>query len=293
MSDTVFSVFENDRFIDLGIYQAGEESCSPGHLFGPAVRNHYLFHYVHSGRGKLISPDSSGTNITREISAGQGFLIFPGEVTTYIADFEDPWKYSWIEFDGLKVSAALELSELDQDHPVWKSHDKEATDKMKDNLFRIVHHDREDTLEIVGMLYLFFSSLIKSSRRGQPAPASTLADFYVQEAISYFEQHYAEDISIENTAAALGITRNYLSKIFLRIVGTSPRDFLMQYRMNQAARLLCVTDLKIVEVSRRVGYQNQLHFSRAFRTFFGIPPREYRAKYKATSTPEWSEPPKH
>lgn len=280
MHKVVFSIFENDRYMDLGIYQAGEEECVPGHMFGPSTRNHYLFHYVHSGKGKLISPDSTGTNVTREISAGQGFLIYPGQITTYMADYEDPWVYSWIEFDGLKVLPTLELSELSVDHPVWKSHNQEAHDAMKDYLFRIVHHSREESLEIIGLLYLFLSSLVKASRKSKPAAVTTLADFYVKEAISYFEQHYSEDISIEDTAAALGISRNYLSKIFQRIIGTSPREFLMRYRMNQAARLLCVTNAKIADISRRVGYENQLHFSRAFKTFFDVSPREYRNLHK-------------
>lgn len=284
MDKVVFSIFKSDCFMDLGIYQAGKESCVPGHIFGPSVRNHYLFHYVHSGKGKLISPDSSGKNVTREITAGQGFLIYPGIITTYMADYEDPWVYSWIEFDGLRVPPALELSDLSLDHPIWKSHDEAAHKAMKDYLFQIVHHSEEENLEIIGLLYLFLSSLIKASRRSKPAAVTTLADFYVKEAISFFERHYSEDISIEDTAAALGISRNYLYKIFQRIVGTSPREFLLQYRMNQAAKLLCVSSEKIADISRRVGYENQLHFSRAFKSFFDISPREYRNLHKLSMT---------
>ena len=45
-----FSVFHYERFVDLNLYQFGWEKCVPMHRFGPAVRNHFLFHYVISGR---------------------------------------------------------------------------------------------------------------------------------------------------------------------------------------------------------------------------------------------------
>ncbi len=48
MSDLLFSVFPNENFVDLGLYQYGWEQCAPAHSFGPAARNHYIFHYVAS-----------------------------------------------------------------------------------------------------------------------------------------------------------------------------------------------------------------------------------------------------
>ena len=44
--DNNFHIFPSETFIDLCLYQYGHEKCTPGHLFGPATRNHYLFHYV-------------------------------------------------------------------------------------------------------------------------------------------------------------------------------------------------------------------------------------------------------
>ena len=60
MSDSLFSVFPNERFVDLGLYQYGWEQCDPLHSYGPFARNHYLFHYVISGTGTLTSTNSKG-----------------------------------------------------------------------------------------------------------------------------------------------------------------------------------------------------------------------------------------
>ena len=102
MSDLLFSVFPNENFVDLGLYQYGWEQCAPAHSFGPAARNHYLFHYVISGTGTLLADDENGNTITWQVKSGQGFMLFPGQVNTYIADSKLPWEYTWVEFDGLR-----------------------------------------------------------------------------------------------------------------------------------------------------------------------------------------------
>ena len=86
MSNILFSVFPNENFIDMSLYQFGWEQCQPSHSYGPAARNHYLFHYVISGTGTLMADDTSGITQTYSVKSGQGFMIFPQQITTYIAD---------------------------------------------------------------------------------------------------------------------------------------------------------------------------------------------------------------
>ena len=64
MKELMFSVFPSENFVDLGLYQFGYEQCKPAHSFGPAVRNHFLFHYIISGTGILMANDSHGVTQT-------------------------------------------------------------------------------------------------------------------------------------------------------------------------------------------------------------------------------------
>ena len=97
MSDLLFSVFPNENFVDLGLYQYGWEQCAPAHSFGPAARNHYIFHYVISGTRTLLADDEHGNTTEWQVKSGQGFMLFPGQVNTYIADSKLPWEYTWVE----------------------------------------------------------------------------------------------------------------------------------------------------------------------------------------------------
>ena len=80
---------------DLNPLVAGHEACDPGHSYGPHIRSYVLLHFVHSGKGTFQTPD--GTFCVEE---GQAFMILPGQLTTYTADSDDPWEYSWVGFNG-------------------------------------------------------------------------------------------------------------------------------------------------------------------------------------------------
>ena len=73
MANTFFNIFPNENFIDLDMYQHGYEQCSPGHSFGPLARNHYLFHYVMSGTGTLMSDNSKRSPRPFPSKAGRVF----------------------------------------------------------------------------------------------------------------------------------------------------------------------------------------------------------------------------
>ena len=92
-----FSIFPSMNFVDLGLYQFGREDCEPAHSYGPAIRNHYLFHYILSGKGTFMWQDGKRRENRAVLKAGQGFLISPGQITTYVADDRIPWEYCWLD----------------------------------------------------------------------------------------------------------------------------------------------------------------------------------------------------
>ncbi len=276
MSDVVFSVFPSKNFIDLGLYQFGWEHCEPSHSFGPAVRNHFLFHYVLSGTGTLIAENSKKESITYSIKSGQGFMIFPNQICTYIADAQQPWEYVWIEFDGLRAKETVELSGLCVNTPVYKAKYKDIAQTMKNEMLYIVNHKEDSPFHLIGHLYLFIDSFIKSSAITQLKNSNNLRDFYIKESLSFIEQNFQNDITIEDIAACCGLNRSYFGKIFHEVLGKSPQEFLISYRMTKATELLKLTSLSIAEISSTVGYSNQLHFSRAFKKIYGISPRQWR-----------------
>ena len=277
MSEPVFSIFPNENFVDLSLYQYGMEQCPPAYSFGPATRNHYLFHYVLSGTGSLMANDSRGISHEYQIRSGEGFMIFPRQINTYIADPKLPWEYIWIEFDGMRAREIIETSGLSPDHPVYHAPYKDLRENMKDEMLYIAEHHDASPFHLMGHLYLFIDYLSRSSS-SQMTTSGRVRDFYIKEALNYIEQNFQNDISVENIASFCGLNRTYFGRICKETVGKSPQQFILSYRMAKAAELLKLTQLSISDIGNAVGYPNQLHFSRAFKNVYGVSPREWRNK---------------
>lgn len=280
MSNILFHIFPNERFVDLGLYQYGWEQCDSLHSYGPYVRNHYLFHYIISGTGTLFSDDSKGITHEYQIKSGQGFLICPKQTNTYSADAEHPWEYVWVEFDGLRVKEMLNLSGLSIDSPVYHSNAKDLSQNMKNEMLYIAQHSEESSFHLIGHLYLAIDYLTRSASSRITIKGGKLSDFYVRESISFIEQNFQNDITVEDISAFCNLNRSYFGKIFHQAVGKSPQEFLINYRMSKAAELLKLTNLSIHDISNAVGYTNQLHFSRAFKNVYDISPKQWRSENK-------------
>ena len=280
MMNYLFSVFQDERFMDLTIYQYGYEKCEPLHSFGPYVRNNYLFHYVISGKGCLHANDEKGDATFYDIEAGNGFIIEPGYVNTYYADNDQPWEYVWLEFGGLRAKECVELAGLSHKSPVYSLADPSYGKILQDRMMTIVRSQNSSNLELIGYLYLFVDCLIKYSASKRQFQGGKLSEFYAREAVVYIEHNYNKDITVEDIAKKCKLDRSYFGKVFKNVVGQSPQEFLIHYRMTKAADALIIGDESVGDLGVSVGYPNLLHFSRAFKSVYGVSPREYRQKNK-------------
>lgn len=266
-------IFENTNLLDLILFQYGREDCLPLQLYGPVKRNHYLIHFVLKGKG-YYQRDSG----IYPVLAGQAFLIPPHVPTTYYADETNPWTYTWVEFDGLKAAEYLKRAGLFDESFIYIPRYKEiiGTPSAPERLLHMLEHHDESSLYLTAQLYLLLDSLIKYSKKKAEERPGTLKDFYMKEAVTYIENHYSEDIGVEDLAEWCSLNRTYFSKLFKDSLKITPQDFLIRYRMTKACELLSHTNTPINDVAAAVGYTNPLHFSRAFKKLYGIPPRTWR-----------------
>lgn len=223
-----------------------------------------------------MANDSKGNTQTYSIKSMQGFMIFPDQITTYYADKDMPWEYVWIEFDGLRVKSILEAAGLTRSSPVYRAKSKSLREEMMKEMLYIVHNSESSPFHLIGHLYLFLDYLARSSASIRITQGSQLRDFYIHEALEFIEHNFQNDISVEDIAQVCGLNRTYFGKIFKEAIGKTPQDFLLRYRMNKATELLKLSRLSVADIGQAVGYANQLHFSRAFKSIYGMPPREWR-----------------
>jgi AraC-like DNA-binding protein len=89
--------------------------------------------------------------------------------------------------------------------------------------------------------------------------------------------------TVAELASAATVSRSVLDQRFREILGRSPIKYLTEWRMHLADELLRTTDLGVSAISRRIGYESDEAFSRAFRRSHGLSPGAWRASQQPTS----------
>lgn len=108
--------------------------------------------------------------------------------------------------------------------------------------------------------------------------AQNLGTGVIREIQLFIRQHYNENITLNYLAEHFYLHSNYLSKLFKDKTGKNFIEYLTEVRMEQAKKLLQSTDYKIIEICAMTGYDNPRYFSRLFKNYTGITPREFREK---------------
>lgn len=94
--------------------------------------------------------------------------------------------------------------------------------------------------------------------------------------IEFIRQNYDKDISLSDAAGLVGITPEYLSKLFTKEMGINFSTFLGEFRVSIAKKLLAADNYKIHEVANMVGYKDTKYFNKVFRSIMGMSPSDYR-----------------
>lgn len=240
---------ENMHLSDLNPLLLGYEYCMPGKSFGPTVRKYVLIHYIVSGKGYVIKGGRKHT-----VSAGQAFIIRPGEVTIYTADDKDPWLYHWVAFDG---ELSEKFNELDHVFPF----PSDITRKMLET-------DGNDLVEyrIAELLFKMYVILFGGKKRRH---------HYISKVEDHIRAAYMHPLRVEDIASKMNLERHYLTRIFKEKTGLSISDYIINVRIEEAKNYL-IQGFSVEETARLCGYEDASNFSKIFKREVGISPAYWK-----------------
>ena len=213
----------------------------------------------------LFSHSTNGEIHEYNLEANQAFLICPGQINMYTADEKNPWKYVWIEFDGIHAEECLLKAGLEWDQPIYMPQSIEQGELLREQMLYFYYNSTKSPIHLVGRLYLFLDELIEFSSNRQDIAEKEQKDFYINEAVAYIQQNCSRELTIDEVASFCKLNRNYFSRKFKKVMGCTPQEFLIHQRLTNATELMRLTDLPIKTIAARCGYPNQLYFSQAFK----------------------------
>ena len=132
-------------------------------------------------------------------------------------------------------------------------------------------------LFIKSMLFQFFFILDNRCRNLTPPPKNKTAIDKMRIVLKYVENNYPEKITIADIAEVAGFSESHFMRYFKETMGTSFIDYLKDYRLTMAARLLQSSDNAIIDIASDVGFDNISYFNRSFKAKYGVSPRNYRS----------------
>lgn len=274
MTSSFSNHFSNHSYsnLDLNLYTCGREACEGKHSYGPAIRSGYMIHYVLKGKGVFKVQDK-----TYQLGPQEAFLIEPNTLIYYEADADDPWEYIWIGFSGVKAKEYLNRTSLSTDNPIFTfEQTHHLADCMKSIISMTALISNKDLL-LTSKLYEFFYVLCELYPNRE-ITSEVKQQKYIEDALQFIEQNYANHITVNDVAKHISIDRSYLHRLFKQYLNKSPQQFLLNLRIEKSCFLLANSSLKIGDIARSVGYKDVLLFSKIFKQIKNCTPSEYRKR---------------
>lgn len=237
----------------------------------PRGRLDYQLLYVVSGKTHFYFGDEE-----QIVTAGHMVLFQPRQEQHYEYFGRDKPEVYWVHFTGSNVKNILLKYGIPLDKPVFYSGVYAAYAYLFKEMINELQTCYTGFEELLAMYLQQIFIRIQRVRQEQKPNISTRIQEEMENARQYFNEHYNEQISIEDYARSRNMSVSWFQRSFKQIVKHSPMQYILAVRMNNAASLLDSTDYSMTEISTIVGYENPLYFSRLFKKQKGVSPSEYR-----------------
>lgn len=126
-------------------------------------------------------------------------------------------------------------------------------------------------------LLLFDSLNNQQPHYSQSQP--TIRNSRIIELLHYIDQHYQEELTIEALSQKYCFNASYLSRLFKKELGISPKEYLLNIRLKNIQQLLISTNLPIEEIAELTGFKHGYYLSKYFKKKFGVSPSCFRKKH--------------
>lgn len=185
-------------------------------------------------------------------------------------------EFLWIHFDGADSKRLyLEITEKVFDGPVFRPERPIIIEEKLKNIISVRRYEQfcseyEDSLQIYGLLM----SLCGNGMAALPNGAQD--EVRMEQVIRYIGEHLSEDLSVGVLADLAGLSESHFTRKFRQAMSSSPKEYLIRRRMNEAKHLLKTTDFPVKEIAARVGYRSESHFTNTFTAQNGLSPKRFR-----------------
>lgn len=243
--------------------------------YRPRGRIDYQLLYITSGKAHFFFGEKEEI-----IEAGHMILYKPREMQRYVYYGTDQTEVYWVHFTGSNVKNILKEYHLFESGRVIQTGNSPEYHQLFRKMIQELQLTRPHYEEYLTLLLQELFLLI-SRQYPQGSKQNRLLQKEMEAATQFFNEHFAENISIDQYARSRHMSTCWFIRGFKRYNGVTPMQYILNLRITNAKTLLRTTTYSVSEVAAIVGYDNPLYFSRLFKKQTGLAPSDIRKLGKA------------
>jgi AraC-like DNA-binding protein len=264
---------------DIGHYPMAEHHHRSRH----EAINQYVLIYCIDGCGWYMLDGKR-----HEVSRDNYFILPPGVPHEYGATEGKRWTIYWVHFSGEHAAVYSEGAQLPQQiSPSMNSRISERNNIFEEILYTLHYGEGiEDLRYASSLLHYYLASLrylrqyqnrskMDNSHSNRPFVNSTNVDV-VEAAIHYMRENLERRITLKDVIDYVGYSSSYFSALFKKEKGCSPLVYFNRMKIEYACHMMKTTDLHINQICYKIGFEDNLYFSRLFSKTMGISPKAWR-----------------
>ena len=131
---------------------------------------------------------------------------------------------------------------------------------------------------VMGQLLCMFGNILKANAYYEEREIATTDIKKIRKfkkVLTYIEQHYREQITLEEMAKQCGMNRNYFCRAFKEYTKKTPIEYLNYYRIESACEQIVGTEDKLIDIAMNCGFNDYSYFIKVFKSQKGVTPRDY------------------
>ena len=259
-----------------GIYRLSERPKMP--TYRPRGRVDFQIIYIAAGCGHFHFDAVDNETI---VPAGNIVIFRPKELQKYEYYGKDKTEVYWIHFTGSDVKNILRKYGFPDNERIFPVGTSMEYERIFKRIIIELQRCQDNYEEMLTLLLRHLLIIFQRELTREPVLKNEYLDHEMDTAMTYFNENYNRDINIEEYATSKGMSVSWFIRSFKKFTGSTPMQFIVALRVSNAQVLLETTNYSINEISKIVGYDNQLYFSRLFHKLKGFSPREYRKTRKS------------
>lgn len=218
------------------------------------------------GKGVLIAEGK-----TTEITKGMSFFL-PADIPHEYYAVSEMWSLEWVTFSGTGCLGLLEQLGMTGALTVLHEDNSEMKRAWNGIYTALKRNGENDNLRADSYMHRYLAeyhiSRISSCEKGSDSSSFRLAEEYIS-------RHFTEEITMEELAAAAGVSPQYLCRVFKRRTDMRPFQYINCRRLQHAKLLLTRGGMTVSEISAAVGYNDVSYFCKLFREQEGVSPKKF------------------